>query len=180
MSFRIRAARDGDLDHLYEMAKLTGGGFTNLPADRRALKARLDKSSAAFARTADGLADEAFVLMLENVETGDVRGTCQMFSRVGQEHPFYSYRIGTLSQASKELKRTFRAEMLVSPPIWRARAKSAGCSSTRASAPGASACCSRAAAICSSRCTARALPTASLPSCAESSTRRAGRRSGMA
>ncbi|THD36769.1 MAG: arginine N-succinyltransferase [Sphingomonas sp.] len=112
MSFRIRAAREGDLDHLYEMAKLTGGGFTNLPADRRALKARLDKSSAAFARTADGLADEAFVLMLENVETGDVRGTCQMFSRVGQEHPFYSYRIGTLSQTSKELKRTFRAEML--------------------------------------------------------------------
>ena len=48
MSFRIRAAREGDLDHLYEMAKLTGGGFTNLPADRRALKARLDKSSAAY------------------------------------------------------------------------------------------------------------------------------------
>lgn len=35
MSFVIRAARRGDLQHLYEMAKLTGGGFTNLPPDRK-------------------------------------------------------------------------------------------------------------------------------------------------
>lgn len=112
MSFRIRAAKDADIEHLYEMAKLTGGGFTNLPADRRALKARLSTSSAAFARNEDTLADDIFVLMLENVETGEVRGTCQMFSRVGQQHPFYSYRLGTLSQTSKELNRTFRAEML--------------------------------------------------------------------
>jgi len=112
VNFRIRAANDADIEHLYEMAKLTGGGFTNLPADRRALKARLARSSAAFGRADDILADDIFVLMLENVETGEVRGTCQMFSRVGQEHPFYSYRMGTLSQASKELNRTFRAEML--------------------------------------------------------------------
>jgi arginine N-succinyltransferase len=112
VSFRIRAANDEDLDHLYEMAKLTGGGFTNLPADRRALRRRLAQSSAAFTRAEDGLGDDVFVLMLENVETGDVRGTCQMFSQVGQNHPFYSYRIGTLSQKSEELGRTFRAEML--------------------------------------------------------------------
>ena len=37
MSFRLRAARPDDLEPLYEMAKLTGGGFTNLPADRKAL-----------------------------------------------------------------------------------------------------------------------------------------------
>ena len=112
MSFRIRAANDADLDHLYEMAKLTGGGFTNLPADRRALRKRLAVSSAAFAKTDDVLGDDVFVLMLENAETGDVRGTCQIFSRIGQELPFYSYRIGTLTQFSKELDRTFRAEML--------------------------------------------------------------------
>jgi arginine N-succinyltransferase len=112
VSFRIRAATDADIDHLYEMAKLTGGGFTNLPADRRALKKRLAQSSAAFVRPDDTLGDDVFVLMLENVATGDVRGTCQMFSRVGQNHPFYSYRIGTLTQQSEKLARTFRAEML--------------------------------------------------------------------
>lgn len=113
MSFVIRAARDEDLQHLYEMAKLTGGGFTNLPPDRHALRAKLDRSREAFASTAPSPgADELFVLVLENSATGEVRGTCQIFTHVGQRHPFYSYRLGTLTQHSKELNRTFRAEML--------------------------------------------------------------------
>ena len=37
MTFRLRAAHSDDIEPLYEMAKLTGGGFTNLPADRKAL-----------------------------------------------------------------------------------------------------------------------------------------------
>ncbi|MCK8455343.1 arginine N-succinyltransferase [Sphingomonas faeni] len=112
MSFRIRAAVDADLQHLYEMAKLTGGGFTNLPPDRRALTAKLERSHAAFARTDGPVQDELFVLILENIETQEVRGTCQIFTQVGQSYPFYSYRIGQLTQHSKELNRTFRADML--------------------------------------------------------------------
>ena len=112
MTFRVRPATVEDWKHLYEMAKLTGGGFTNLPPDRPALTAKLERSADAFARDADGVADELFVLMLENVETGEVRGTCQVFTHVGQRHPFYSYRIGTFTQHSRELGRTFRAEML--------------------------------------------------------------------
>jgi arginine N-succinyltransferase len=116
----IRAARAADLDHLYEMAKLTGGGFTNLPPDRRALTAKLERAAAAFANSEDGDAeatkesgrDELFVLILEDAATGEVRGTCQIFTRVGQTWPFYSYRHATLTQHSKELGRTFRAEML--------------------------------------------------------------------
>ncbi len=112
MTHVIRAATDGDLPHLYEMAKLTGGGFTNLPPDRRALRAKLDRSREAFARESATLGDEQFVLILENLATGEVRGTCQIFTQVGQRHPFYSYRLGTLTQHSRELDRTFRAEML--------------------------------------------------------------------
>ncbi|CAN5329776.1 arginine N-succinyltransferase [soil metagenome] len=112
MTFRIRAARDSDLQPLYEMAKLTGGGFTNLPADRRALRTKLDRSHEAFARTEEEVRDDLFVLVLENTETLEVRGTCQLFTSVGQSHPFYSYRIGTLAQHSEHLGRTFRAEML--------------------------------------------------------------------
>lgn len=111
--FRIRAARDEDLQHLYEMAKLTGGGFTNLPPDKPALRAKLDRSHQAFARTEeDADTDDLFVLILENVTTGEVRGTCQIFTRVGMKWPFYSYRIGTVTKHSQELKRTFRAEIL--------------------------------------------------------------------
>ena len=112
MSFRLRAARASDLEPLYEMAKLTGGGFTNLPADRKALGDKLGHASAAFANDVDELVEEQFVLVLENAQTGAIRGTCQMMTKVGQQWPFYSYRLNTLTQYSQELDRTVRAELL--------------------------------------------------------------------
>jgi arginine N-succinyltransferase len=94
------------------MAKRTGGGFTNLPPDRKALAAKLERGAAGFARTEDEVGDDLFVFVLENTATGEVRGTCQIFSAVGQKWPFYSYRIGALTQHSEELGRTFRADIL--------------------------------------------------------------------
>ncbi|MGE4409243.1 MAG: arginine N-succinyltransferase [Sphingobium sp.] len=112
MSFIIRAATEGDLQALYEMAKVTGGGFTNLPADRDALAAKLERAHAALSRTEDSIEDDLILFVLENRDTGQIRGTCQIFSKVGEKTPFYSYRIGTLTQHSRELGRTFRAQML--------------------------------------------------------------------
>ncbi len=112
MSFRVRPVREDDLDALYEMAKLTGGGFTNLPPDRGALAAKLARSADAFAKTDDVPGDDIYMLALENTETGHIRGTAQVFARIGDPAPFYSYRIGTFSQASRALNRTFRAETL--------------------------------------------------------------------
>jgi arginine N-succinyltransferase len=112
MTFVIRAATRDDHQALYEMAKLTGGGFTNLPPDRKALRAKLDRSAEGFARAGDEVKDDLFVLVLENSETGEVRGTSQLFTHVGQSWPFYSYRLTTLTQHSRELERTVRAEML--------------------------------------------------------------------
>ena len=112
MSFRVRPACAGDFDAIYAMAKLTGGGFTNLPQDKGALVAKLARSEAAFASTTGAPEGDLFVFMLENVETGDARGTCQVFGRIGIEQPFYSYRISKLTQTSPELGRTFHTEML--------------------------------------------------------------------
>src|SRR5690606_23108721 len=112
MSYRLRAATPDDLEPIYEMAKLTGGGFTNLPPDRKALAAKLERTQAAWANEAETLSDEQFVLVLERPETGEVRGTCQMMTQVGQQWPFYSYRLTTLTQHSEALQRTVRAEML--------------------------------------------------------------------
>jgi arginine N-succinyltransferase len=112
MSFIIRPAHPDDVQQLYEMAKRTGGGFTNLPPDRKSLSAKLERSAAAFARDDDQVSDDLFVFVLQNTATGEVRGTCQIFARVGQKWPFYSYRIGALTQHSEELGRTFRADIL--------------------------------------------------------------------
>ena len=112
MSFRVRPVRNEDFPSVYEMAKLTGGGFTNLPPDRGALVGKISRSADAFAREEDSPDGDLFMFVLENPATGQIRGTCQVFSRVGMQQPFYSYRISTLSQTSRELGRTFKAETL--------------------------------------------------------------------
>ena len=112
MSFIIRPANMDDVQPIYEMAKRTGGGFTNLPPDRKALVTKLEKSAAGFSRGDDTINDDLYVFVLQNTETREVRGTCQVFGCVGQKWPFYSYRIGALTQHSVELDRTFRADIL--------------------------------------------------------------------
>jgi arginine N-succinyltransferase len=112
MTFIIRPARAADLQPMYEMAKLTGGGFTNLPPERAALAAKLERSVAAMTAADDAPGDSLYVMMLEHIDSGAIRGTCQLFTRVGTKYPFYSYRLGTITQHSQELDRTFRADTL--------------------------------------------------------------------
>lgn len=113
MNYVIRAAKPGDLQSIYEMAKLTGGGFTNLPPDKKALQSKLERAEASFASDKEYPSDELYLLVLEDLDSGEVRGTCQIFGQVGQRWPFYSYRIGTDSKHSEQLDRTFHAQVLM-------------------------------------------------------------------
>jgi len=112
VSFRVRAARNGDFQAIYEMAKLTGGGFTNLPADRATLVEKLSRSDDALSREEELPEGDLFFFVLECSETGQIRGTCQIYSRVGIQQPFYSYRIDKVTQTSHELHRTFESDVL--------------------------------------------------------------------
>lgn len=112
MSFRVRPATGEDFRAMYQMAKLTGGGFTNLPADRGTLIEKLERSEKSFARKQDSQAGDLFVFVLEDPKTKKIRGTCQVFGQVGVIQPFYSYHISTLTQSSPELGKTFRNQRL--------------------------------------------------------------------
>lgn len=112
MSFRVRPARNDDFAAIYEMAKMTGGGFTNLPVDKGALVDKLLRSEHAFSNEEESPHGDLFVFMLENAETGEIRGTCQIFTRVGLEEPFYSYQVSKLTQTSPELGKTFETGVL--------------------------------------------------------------------
>ena len=112
MSYRIRAAGPDDFRAFYDLAKLTGGGFTNLPAEKATLEAKLARSEAGFSRVGENASDDLYVFMLEDVRTGGIRGTCQIFGAVGTDRPFYSYLISTLTQKSEELGRIFRNQTL--------------------------------------------------------------------
>jgi arginine N-succinyltransferase len=112
MRFRVRPATGEDFHAIYQMAKLTGGGFTNLPADRGTLVAKLARSDQSFARREDRQEGDLYVFVLEEPKTGKIRGTCQVFGQVGVVQPFYSYHLGTLTQTSPELGKTFRNQLL--------------------------------------------------------------------
>jgi arginine N-succinyltransferase len=112
MSFRVRPARAEDFQSIYKMAKLTGGGFTNLPPDRVTLVNKLARSAEAFDRLEDDQTNDLYVFVLEDPDTGAIRGTCQVFGQVGVSQPFYSYHLSTLTQSSPELGKTFRNQML--------------------------------------------------------------------
>lgn len=112
MSYRVRPATGEDFKAIYQMAKLTGGGFTNLPADRATLVAKLARSDASFGRKDDTQGGDLYVFVLEELKTGKIRGTCQVFGQVGVVQPFYSYHLSTLTQSSPELGKTFRNQTL--------------------------------------------------------------------
>ncbi len=48
MTFRVRPARGEDAAAIYQMAELTGGGFTNLPADHKTIAEKLERSDRSF------------------------------------------------------------------------------------------------------------------------------------
>src|SRR5437868_7807078 len=112
MSFRVRPATGEDFRAIYQMAKLTGGGFTNLPADRGTLVAKLERSDRSFARKEDRQEGDLYVFVLEDPKAGVIRGTCQVFGQVGVVQPFYSYHLSTLTQSSPELGKIFRNQRL--------------------------------------------------------------------
>ncbi|GAA4714983.1 arginine N-succinyltransferase [Sphingomonas lutea] len=112
MSFRVRPVRGEDFAAIYEMAKLTGGGFTNLPPDRGTLVGKIARSEESFARAEDGQQGDMYMFVLEDPAEGLVRGTCQVFGQVGVVQPFYSYHLGNLTQTSPELGKTFRNQLL--------------------------------------------------------------------
>jgi len=112
MSYRVRPATGDDYKAIYQMAKLTGGGFTNLPPDRATLVSKLERSDKSFSRKQNSQAADLYVFVLEDPKSGKIRGTCQVFGQVGVIQPFYSYHISTLTQTSPELGKTFRNQRL--------------------------------------------------------------------
>jgi arginine N-succinyltransferase len=92
-----------DLDALLELTRSTGYGLTTLPADPQFLRKRILKSQRSFEGMGEQPSGEAFLLVLEDTDTGKVIGTSGMVSKVGGFEPFYAFRIETTLHESKQL-----------------------------------------------------------------------------
>ncbi|TNE37886.1 MAG: arginine N-succinyltransferase [Alphaproteobacteria bacterium] len=100
----IRPIREEDLDRLFELAStVAGGGMTTLPADRGALAAKIASSVSSFSTAISEPGPEAYMLVLEDTETGAVGGTAAVYARIGIDKAFYSYKLTKTSHMSVEL-----------------------------------------------------------------------------
>jgi arginine N-succinyltransferase len=106
----VRAARLDDLDAFMGFAERSGPGFTSLPEDRDLLAARLEKSVKSFR---DGAPGGTYVLMIEAAKGGPAFGCAAVKARIGQDTPFFNFRILTQGQASKAAGRRFDMRKLV-------------------------------------------------------------------
>ncbi|KAF0180082.1 MAG: arginine N-succinyltransferase [Alphaproteobacteria bacterium] len=113
-AYVIRPARESDLPAFRELRELAGPGFTSLQADDAALEVRLRKSAATFAADiAEPGADQRYLLILEHRETGALAGVAGVKACVGEQPPFYNFRVLRIAQASAAANRRYDMEVLI-------------------------------------------------------------------
>lgn len=105
----VRTARPEDVDDLFRLAEKAGSGLTNLPPERGALEERLRHSLDAIAAGPGG---PVCPLMLVIEDGGRVCGTAMVLPRVGDDWPFYSYKISRISQTSRAHRKSVAWRML--------------------------------------------------------------------
>ncbi|MFM7295382.1 MAG: arginine N-succinyltransferase [Burkholderiales bacterium] len=98
----VRPIRANDLAPLLALVRDTGVGLTTLPNNEALLRGRIEASLATFAGTADK-ADEQWIFVMEDITQARIVGICAIAGAVGLREPWYSYRVGTVVHASREL-----------------------------------------------------------------------------
>ncbi|MEM8772716.1 MAG: arginine N-succinyltransferase [Pseudomonadota bacterium] len=107
----MRPVQADDLDQIFELAKQSGGGMTNLPADLETLRSRIEFAVESFTKQAEEPSGEVYMLVLE--DDGKVLGTSAVFSAIGLDHGFVNYRINKTVHASTQLKKRVERRILV-------------------------------------------------------------------
>jgi arginine N-succinyltransferase len=98
----VRRAQATDVEILYALATKTGPGMTTFKPDREAIAGRLERVERTIADQAE-LAEQGYLFIMEDTASGQAVGVCGLETAVGLEQPFYTYRMGTLVHASREL-----------------------------------------------------------------------------
>jgi arginine N-succinyltransferase len=99
----IRPVRPEDIDALEYLANSTKVGLTTLPPDRKLLENKIIASQQAFAAERNEPGNDHYLFILEDTKTGTAVGTAAIVAAVGVSEAFYSYRVGTVVHASREL-----------------------------------------------------------------------------
>lgn len=99
----IRPVKISDHAEILALAHEAGIGMTSLPADSAVLKAKIARAVASFNSAESERGDEHFLFALEDAENKKLAGTTGIVAHVGIKHPFYSYKLSTIVQASDDV-----------------------------------------------------------------------------
>ena len=89
----MRPVKREDLQPILDLSTKTGFGLSTLPTDPEYVEEKIDDSVQAFGRIPKKPRGEAYLFVMEDLETGEVIGTSGIVSKVGGFEPFYSYQI---------------------------------------------------------------------------------------
>ncbi len=103
----VRPARLADVPDLLELAKKAGRGMTTMPHNETEMKKRVLNSQTAFARGPEKPLTETYFYVME--VDGKAVGTCSIFTNLGAERPFYTYRRSRIINQAPDLD--IRAEV---------------------------------------------------------------------
>ena len=109
----VRPIEKRDLDAFMTLAELSGPGFTSLPDDPALLEKRLELSLESFAKAPGKPAEEGYLLVLEDSETGAVVGTSAVKNGIGVSKPFFNFRLFSIAQSSYVAKRRFDMDVMI-------------------------------------------------------------------
>ncbi|GGY53322.1 arginine N-succinyltransferase [Parvularcula lutaonensis] len=101
MTAIVRLSEERDIDGLFELAKNAGTGMTTVPNSREAIEARVTASIKAQASEERAGPKDVFFFVLEM--DGEVVGMASIFPALGEDRPFYSYRMSKVAAAAPEL-----------------------------------------------------------------------------
>ncbi|MEM9838471.1 MAG: arginine N-succinyltransferase [Pseudomonadota bacterium] len=97
----VRPAEERDIDGLHALAQTAGTGMTTVPATREAIEERVQQSIGAISHTDRAGPSDIFFFVLD--VDGDVQGMASIFPALGEDRPFYSYRVSKVAAAAPEL-----------------------------------------------------------------------------
>lgn len=108
----IRPCQMRDLNDLMEISHAVGDGMTSMPACENAWREKLIASTRAFSEAGKEDAVSTWFMVMEDYDTGKVVGTTAIYTGIGLNRPFYSYKISTLVSSSHDLETTRQAKVL--------------------------------------------------------------------
>lgn len=99
----IRPVRKDDHAEILGLARQAGIGMSSLPPDADVLAEKIDHSVRSFAGNPIRPKEETFLFVMEDTDEKKLVGTTGLVTHVGLNRPFYSYKMSTVVQTSREL-----------------------------------------------------------------------------